>query len=333
LKKADSPFLPDHPDDLLLQYLEHGLGAEESALVREHLDGCAQCRVQLEDLRRVVTVLQTEKQVFCPEMCSLYEFAVNDSDPEQILSKHVETCEACREEVEIIRAARERPERLDDEVWGQIQERLRSPVRPASPRVASEHDPAGFIQRFFTRFAVPKLAAAAAAAMILALVVFYPGEVIQPTVAVSSISWESSHKPKVPDATGRKRMALLILLKDFERPLPQKAIDNLYQALEPDMDINERYYLLTPAELKSVAKKLRFSEEGRKGSLDALRDRLGVAAVVLVTISPMEDKFSVQGEIRDTATDVVLARKRTEAVSSAELSDKNREIVRALLLQ
>jgi len=333
LNKADPPFFSDHPDELLLPYVEHGLSPEEYASVREHLDGCPQCSDQLEDLRRVVSVLRTEKGVFCPEPWSLYEFAVKGADPGQTLSKHLETCGACREEVQVLRASLERPERLGDDVWAQIQERLPRTASTVRPLESSEQEPESFLQRFFTRFTVPKLAAAAAAAMILALVMMQPADVIQPMVAVSSITWENSPKPKSPDSPGRKRTALLILLKDFEKPPPQKVIDNLYEALEPGVDINERYQLLTPADVKNFAKKLRFSEEYRKGSLDTLRQWLEVSAVVLVTIMPSGDKFSIRGEMRDTATDRVIAGNKVEGVSSADLSSKTREIVQALMLR
>jgi hypothetical protein len=168
--------------------------------------------------------------------------------------------------------------------------------------------------------------------MILALVMLQQGEVIQPMVAVSPITWENAPKPKSPDSQGRKRVALLILFKDFQRPPAQEMINKLYQALEPDVDINERYNLVTPAELKDSARKLRFSEENRKRSLDTLRGRLGISAAVLITITPRGDKFAIQADMRDTATDRVIAERKAGDVSATELSDNIREIVQALML-
>ncbi len=72
----------------------------------------------------------------------------------------------------------------------------------------------------------------------------------QPMIALSSVSWEGIPKPK----SIQKKAAFVVLFKDFKDPVPQKQIDSLYEALQPSMELNERYGIVSPAEISEAVK-------------------------------------------------------------------------------
>lgn len=316
---------------MLLPYLEGGLTAEERAAVRAHLDTCRQCATVAEELKRVTGTLRNEKTVFCPSPRVLFDYAGRGYDPDAAVSEHIKECPSCREEVEGYRIAAKAGEAMDDNLWRQVRSRV--PLAVDQLHATSvESAPVGLWQRLFGRPFLAPMAAAAAAAVVLIAVMMQPSDLVQPFPGVSSETWEAAPKPKSADVPGRKRAAVVVLFKDFAKTPPQKMTDDLYRALEPTIEISERYHMIPPAQLKPIVGKMRFSAEHLKDSLAHLRSASGVSVAALVTVTAKGNLYDVTAEIVDTETGRSIGSRQETSLPQEKLVPVVRDLTRSLLL-
>lgn len=313
---------PEHPDALLLPYVEETLGPEDLAALRDHLRECARCSAEVEALRQTAAMLRDNRHALCPEAERLYEVAVLGSRVETSLSRHLETCPRCREEMASYTAAATQ-EVMPQEIWSKVRERLAEPKEKPRAAAREEWDLRGFFSRLFR---LPALGVAVAAA-VLVIVVMAPWEGAQlPT-------WEHAPRPKAGGEIGRQRAAVVILFKHFEKPLSSQRISELYQALEPRIDVAERYDLVPPAALSGIIGKGYLDAGTRQGVLEGLRKKLNVPLAALVTIAPAAQGFQVQGELVNTATGALIAQNTAQATDEKDLSSVVTDQVREMLLK
>jgi anti-sigma factor RsiW len=313
---------PEHPDALLLPYVEETLSPEDLTPLLQHLKECGRCSAEVEALRRTTAVLKENKHALCPEAAELFQAAEQGGRVEASLSSHLERCPRCREELASY-AATATPEIMPQELWSKIKERLDQPTR--QPRVA-EKPPWDFRELFARLFRLPALGVAVAAAVLL-VVVMAPWEGAQLPM------WEHAPRPKAGTEIGRQRAAVVILFKNLEKPLSSKRIHELYQALEPRIDVVEKYDLVAPAAMSAVIGKGELNAKDRQAILESLRNKLNVSLGVLVTVTREEQGFRIHGELVNAADGTVLAQDTVQAPRDAELAPIMSDLVRELLLR
>jgi hypothetical protein len=330
VKKTDKPILPEHPDALLLPYVESLLDPESKAQVEEHLGQCAECSSNVDDLRRLVGVLKTNRSAFCPKPLELYLYAGSGKDPTGVLQDHVDQCGRCADE---LREYKEhvRGEVMAPELWQEIKDRLPEPARHVVRTSDVEREHASFRERVFSWLRTPVVAAAAVAAVLL-VVFLYPREMPEQAIGLSSIAWEAAPRPKAGSETPRKAVAYLIIFKNLKTAFSQAQVDSLYQALQPDIELSERYRILTPADVKkALAGKGRRASDGNVVPGVIGKD-LGVESLLVITLTPRDDKFAVHAELFDVNAGTRLREKTIDAVAASDLPARIRESASALML-
>ncbi len=234
MKTTDPPNTLEHPDELLLPYLEGMLSLEQKLDLDRHLSGCERCSSELRELDRITAALRENRLAFCPDSTEIIQFSESGHDPDGRISRHLKACPTCLAFAEACRAETS-PETMSPELWERVQQRLGT---KSSPRVGdTEETPPGFAERFRNWFRVPAFAAGAVAAAILLVVVLYPRDFTVPDVGLSSVTWEGVPKPKAI----RDRAAFVVTFKGTCPALAQKRIDEIFQALKPDMELSERF--------------------------------------------------------------------------------------------
>jgi anti-sigma factor RsiW len=312
----------EHPDALLLPYIEDTLGPEDLAVLTQHLKECRRCAAEVEALRELTSTLRDNRLALCPEPQQLFEAVAQKGHIDASLFRHLEQCPRCREELAMYAATAPR-EAMPQEVWTKIKERLDIPAREPH-----EAEKAGWdFREFFARlFRLPALGVAVAAAVLI-VVVLAPWEGAQLPM------WEHMPRPKAGTEIGRPRTAVVILFNKVEKPLPSGRIHELYQALEPPIDIVERYDLLAPGAMRAVLGKGDLDARDKKAVLDGLRNKLNVAQAVLITVTPEGKGFQVQSQLVNAANGIVSAGESAEAPGEGDLAQVMKDQVRTLLLK
>ena len=190
MKKPSPPTSSEHPDALLLPYVEDMITPAEKADVEEHLSTCDQCALRAEELREAIADLKQNKQAFCPEPWELHDFAQSGDDPHGVISLHVENCPLCSEDLRAWKMAQSE-EPMPAELWNRLRERL---PRAAPKQILPKgHDGAKLSWENLARFwKAPAMAAGVAAAVLLLVVIFYPRDMTQPMIALSSVMGRDS---------------------------------------------------------------------------------------------------------------------------------------------
>lgn len=315
MKKPSPPTSSEHPDALLLPYVEDMITPREKADVEEHLSTCEQCAVRAEKLREAIAALKQNKQAFCPEPWELHDFAQSGNDPHGDISLHVEHCPLCSEDLRAWEMAQSE-EPMPAELWNRLRERL---PRAALKQMPSERPRwVQTIRESLARFwKAPAMAAGAVAAMMLLVVIFYQAP-MEPMVP----------KPKsLPD-----KAAFVVFFKDFKDPLPQKQIESLYEALKPSTELNERYNIVSPAETSEVIKSGKVPSHDRSAMIDGLRKNFNVSRALVITVFPSADKLAVRTELIDTISGNTLQTKTAEKVDQSELPVRVRSYAIGMLL-
>jgi len=318
---SDTPEPAHYPEEHLLLYVEDMLAPDEKLQTETHLGACPECARRVMALRDTINRLKKGKEVFCPEPWEIYEF-VERGKPEGVISRHVKLCSACLAEVQTYEAG-VLPERMPAELWQGVQERITS--RGADKR---ERDGAsGFLERLYGLFRFPAMAAAAATAAILVVLALYPREFTEPGVGLSTITWEGALKSKAV-----QKKAAVLLLFDLEKPLSQKRIDSLYEALKPNMDVSEHFSVIPPAVLSAAIREGELRPRDEMQFLKALRSKFDVSFAVLVELTTSGAEFDIRARIMDTVDDRTLRTISMQGVSGNQLNDKVREVVFGLML-
>lgn len=318
------PNTSEHPEELLLSYVEGLLPAAERAMVEEHLKACSRCTAVASELRDTVMLLKKNREAFCPEPWELYEYVHYGIEPDPALKKHLESCPACSEMLETLRVeepAHPIPEAVLDKVRnlyrGSEQRRLRD--------TADRWD---VVSRFFRR---PVFGALAAAAAVLVIFLLYPREVSQYPIAFSPVTWESTPKPKA-FAASMPRVAFVVAVNECDRPLTQNSLDSVYEALAPSMELYERFQIVSPAMVRNGLRKLASGIDSRARLLEGLRTQLDVSLACLVTIECKGDRMKLQADLVDTASGAVRTAGTRSAVSRSELGVAARAATHEVLM-
>ncbi|MBI5250015.1 MAG: zf-HC2 domain-containing protein [Desulfomonile tiedjei] len=326
MKPPEPPQQLVHPDELLLPYIEDSLNPEQRLDVDRHLSSCERCSSEIRELGRITSALRENKQAFCPDSSEVHQFAETGHDPENRISRHLKTCPNCLALAEAL-GTEQLPHSMPADLWERVQERLGI---VETPRVSESVETApSFAERLQQWFRIPTFAAGAVAAAILLVVILYPRDFTVPGVGLSSVTWEGVSKPKAL----LPRAAFIITFKDFTEPLPQKSVDEIYRALKPDMELSERFMVISPAELRTAAKSgdilldpLRIGE-----TVESLNKKLNVSRVAVLTLEASDGKFSVKVELMDAATGTSLGQRRESAIPDNQLPEKIREMVSSMM--
>jgi uncharacterized protein with PIN domain len=315
VKNHTPPISSEHPDALLLPYVEDMISPPVKAGLEEHLARCEECASRVEELREMTSALKGNKEAFCPELWELHDFARTGEDPHGIISAHVENCPSCSENLAAWKRA-ESEERMPAELRGRLRERL--PQSPPKKTVLPEsvwwHI---FLDKLARFWKAPTIAAGAVAAVLL-VVIFYRAP-IEPTIPI----------PKsLPQKT-----AFVVLFKDFKDPALQKQIESIGEALSGSSDFKDRYDIVSPAETSKVIEREKTLLDDRSALIDGLRRHLNVSRVLAVTVFPSGDKLAVRVELVDTIHDKTLQTSTDENIERNELADRIRSDVRSMLLQ
>lgn len=328
MKPSDTTHQTQHPDELLLPYLENELSPDQRLDVDQHVSRCERCSSELQKLGRITAALKSNKEAFCPDSSDIYQYIKTGFNPEGRISRHLEACPTCLAFAEAIRTEAS-PENMPAALWKQLQERLGiKDVRQVPVPASTEPSLA---ERFRQWFRVPMFAAGAVAAAILLVVVLYPRDFTIPNVGLSAVTWEGVPKPKAL----RTRAAFIMTFKDFADPLPQKRIDEIYQALKPDMDLSQRFEIIPPAELKAAAKsgEIMIDPQRLGETLESLNKKLNVSRVAMFTLEPSDGKYSAKVQLMDATSGTTLNEKTESAIAENQLSDKIREMVLGIMPQ
>ena len=181
-------------------------------------------------------------------------------------------------------------------------------------------------------FRRPALGVAAAVAAILVVVLIYPHEQMETMVGLSAVAWENAPRPKTGVDSPRKRSAVLIFFKNFKDPLPRDKVDSLYQALEPPIEVNEKFDVISPADLSKAISRGEVDPFNRKKLLEDLDENLNAVKVVLVTVEPATQGFDVKCDLMRTSDGIRLKKRIAKGVTEANLASTVRGTVWELLL-
>jgi anti-sigma factor RsiW len=327
VKTPEPPHNTEHPKDLLLQYLDDTLSPEQKLEFERHIDACSTCAMELEDLAKITGALRENKEIYCPDSLEIEEFVRENRDPAGRITAHLEVCPACSAFAESLQQegyAREMPL----ELWHGIQERLEVPADKGSTRVQPQPE-AGLLERFFNRFRIPSFAAAALVAAALLVIVVLPRDTTSPLVGLSSVAWENAPKPKVM----RPRAAFLVTFPSTTQHLSQKKVDSIYAALQPDLNLLEKYEIVPPSELKSAAQsgQVTINPEQPKEMFESLNSKLGVSIVSLVQVSRTDGLFRIKVDVVDTQKGSTIQENTRSGISEEALPQAIREMVFATL--
>ena len=253
----------------------------------------------------------------------LYQFARSGEDPAGNVHDHINRCPLCAQEL------REYKEHAAGgvmalELWQQVKGRLPETTPIPSRKIDRPREHPSLRDRLFGWFGTPAVAAAAVAVVLL-VIFFYPSELPKQMFGFSSVAWEGAPRPKAGPEVLRKSAAYVIVFKNLKTAFSQSQIDALYQALQPNIELSERYRILTPADVrKSLAARGVRASDGKERPEKIGKD-LGVETVLMFSITPKQDKFTVEAQLLDTATGARLSEKTVDAVALSELPARLRE--------
>lgn len=314
-----------HVEDLLVAYIEGRLSTAEQEVVKAHLHRCSKCSHELAELRNVMFALGENKRVFCPSPSELYEAAQGGLEPGDLLADHLRECPACRTEFGSYRDSTSK-ETISPALWSLVRQQL-----PTGN--SAEHNSIwGKLRETVPMWLrSPAMSAVAVGAAILLLVVFYPREIPDTMVCLSSVTWNKVPRPKSGQQTTKELTAFVIVQKHFAEPLSQKEIDSIYEALEPGIEWVEHYRFVSPSAVKAVIKEWSGTTQDRVEALKALQSDLNVHNAVLITIVQLVDGIEVNTRFIDLAQGSTIRSRFEEVVDRQQLASRIREGVALLM--
>ncbi len=304
------------------------MNPEERASLEKHIAECAECSALAQALNETIEDLRTNKDAFCPDPWELHEFAFYGSDAAGIISEHIQDCPVCNELVQAWKSEASN-EQLPQDLWVRLKQAL---SKNHNEKIWKQAKPAGFIERLRAMFDVPTWAIGAATVVVLLAIILYPREVPQSVIALSSVSWENVPKPKNFQAIP-KRTAIIILLKDFHPAVDQPAIDALYEAVAPSIDIYERYYVVPPVLIRDLVRKGLVDPSNLTKMLRQLKDHLDLTSIVNVAAVSRAEGIAFDAELIDVSTGTILGKKTESKLTQNELGPEIRRAALQLLLE
>lgn len=328
MNTSTPPNATGHKNELLLSYVEGLLRPGEATEVEEHLNACSQCSSEVAELRSLILALKANKAAFCPEPWEVYEFVRHGTDPDEKIMHHLAMCSSCSELAGSFALERE-PQTMPPPLWAQLKERLPGHASEKSPTTRGFSD---LLEAFPRWLRAPALAAGAAVAVVLLIIFFYPREIPQSVVALSSVAWEQAPRPKQFDAS-RPKLAVILAFKGFDTRVSQEKIDSLYESLAPDMSIQQRVQILPPAALKEAIRNGIVNARDQNDLLTSLRTGLGVSQAVVVTFETEPQGVRVDSRLIDTSAATVIASRAMQGSSPWKLDQALRQSVFSLLTE
>ncbi|MFH1117697.1 MAG: zf-HC2 domain-containing protein [Pseudomonadota bacterium] len=305
----------DHPDELLLDFLENRLRGNDHTMVEEHLESCERCKREVRELDYVMgTLKELGEEVFCPEPWQLFDFAETGADPDGRISRHLASCCECAECVRAFRSTagnEEVPSGLHRAVKKRFAgERSRNFLQLLKDRTASSFRPYA-------------LGLAAAAAVALIVVLICPGTGTQPRMGLSSVSWDHGYPGVISKGLSRDdRKPLVAVILLFEGPESSMRLyrpDDLYEALKPSPELRRRFDFVSPHRVKEALESRTGAAFDKRSVLDRLDGDLGVSGVVLLTVKPEGGLTALEGEILDVGSGKSRGRKEVRGFEGRDL--------------
>lgn len=329
--KPTPPTVNGHPKDLLFLYVEGLLSTETSTLVERHLHECEECRHELELISSTVSLLKSNKKVFCPEPWELAEFAVKGDECNGFLKTHMEHCPLCAKEFEELSSPG--PTSLPAELWSAIQEEYGGARGKHSPWAWSK-SLGSYLQRFVTAFKMPLMGIGAVAAALLLVVIFIQGLPLRgrPVVALSAVNWDESSSGLIPKGSislmgaARKKDigAVVIYFSSEQVLLPLKQIDELYEQLKPGPHITATVKVISPDTIQKKLGLNSIAAISKNDLLEELHAKCGVTLAVLVSLTRDRDGYDAQIEVIELPSQSVVYHKHGGPFSERELGEQLR---------
>jgi hypothetical protein len=354
VKTIDENDMKNHPQDMLLGYLEGTLSVEDHDMVAGHLGQCEECASEIDSLGKLSEILKSEKHVFCPEPWEWYEFIENGYNPGGKLSSHLEICPLCRAEV-----AKYNHGATQETLPTVIKEALKEayPEPSFSKHSEAQGRFARIPNRFSPMFRFPTLAFGAALAAILAVVVLYPRGNVPTFIGASSVDWEEAmpvaksksalsksvpsqkdsravgansqfHKytPKFRSVERSKpKVAAVVVFSGFDKPLPQSTVDSLYEALRPTSEWERRFEFSTPLQLKKFLDSSTNQNLTPTQVLNEFYMQSSITFAIVVKVEAQREKFGLRTVIIDARSGETLAESFRNGLPGTELASAARE--------
>ncbi len=320
--KSNPPTYNEHPDEDFLPYLENRLDPQKRADVEKHLAECSECTKDMKSLSSMIDLLRSNKQAFCPEPWQIYEHIISGEDPNSMVAKHINICDPCRSEFSEMRASFQEkiPSHLLKQVTGR--HRKATPERDLEPTIT-------IFDRISNFFRLPSIAIGTAIAVLLVVVFMLPqDESGQLGIGFSSVNWEGMMRPK----TIQEKAAFIVIFPKSDEKLSQKNVDSIYQALAPDMDMNERFHFVTPAAVSAAIKSKDVNIGNTRQLLTDLDKKLNVAYAAIISIDGKDESYSYKVELYNTQTGNRVKEIARSNMSSGALAAEIKASVRGIIL-
>ncbi len=325
-----------HPEELFLAYLEGALSMEEKMIVEEHLKECGDCRAMLEELRQLCGALEGNREsIFCPEPWELYELAAQGIEPADGLAEHLKQCPECARELEGYRTTAQA-----EPISPQVTDAFKVfTARQQAPQVPLEGKGLGArLASFFGRLLhAPMLPlASVAAAAVVAVILLYPSQRIEPMLGFSDVQWRVARTgpkgtPKSLVAVEKQRVAILLLFEGLREKPSQEFIDSLYRELQPPGELCGRLEFVDPPRVKASISTIQFDPDNHKTVLDRLARDLHVSRALIVSVAVQKNAYRISGQLVDTKTGKSLEQTVISDVKDSALAETVKDSAISLL--
>ncbi len=331
MKNPDDELSEKHIGDRRVAYMENLLTPSEMSAVEKHVQTCADCRSELEDLKRWENTLRTNKDSMCPEQWELFDYARDGKDPGGKLRAHLDGCALCRSDV-VTFAEEPLQGGVPSELWERIagfylkqdKQTIRTPGESYLSKLATAWS------RFFH---FPVLATSAVAVVVLMVVLFYPtSRNMQPVVGLSSVQWHirlmrPGEMPPVRKAIVPKkdRLAMVIFFKGFDKAPSREQIDSLYRSLKPTAALLSRFNVVSPLAVKQTVEENQIGVIDRDNLFKLLYEKLGANRIVLLTIYKRGALFDIEAQLADSSNLKTLRSLDVRRITEADLAAKLKE--------
>lgn len=333
MKSPDAQTPGNHPQSLLLPYVEEELDAESRSAVERHVQTCGSCAGDLQELGEIIGALKKHKDAFCPEPWQLFELAESGHDPTSELAGHVDQCPLCRQELAMCRI-REVPAGLHAKIQEACEQQFAG--RAKEKRAVQWKEMASDFLDGISFLLRPRMMPVFATAAAILLVVFiYPRDALEPMMRLSSVTWDQQTPGLVPKAifTGKPkpRLAMVLFFAGFKEPVPQAKVDSLYGALKPSQVAKQDFEIVSPASVQEAIGAKNVTGANKKEIAETLRTNLKITRMIAVTVLSKKEGFDLDGEMIEAETGATTGKSMARGVKAADLESKLGESVLTLM--
>jgi hypothetical protein len=220
---------------------------------------------------------------------------------------------------------------LPEELWEKIKGRLEPRSAENAKAYSDQIEKVPFLQRIFGSLKLPAAVTATVAAALLVFI-FYPSQVPNSFVGLTSSPWEQIPKSKTTIDTGKQRVGFIVMFKEFKKAVPQSVIDLSYKAVTPDIEIVDQYDVIDPSVVSRTLRKSVSRSPHPDQVLEILQKDLGATVAVVMNVSPSARGFDIHGSLIDTSLRKELKAVARMDVDQDQLGKAMRELTFSLLL-